>query len=45
MITLRFDNKFKNVRDIHLNYNIDVNITSMWEIFTMNERLKDKRIQ
>ena len=43
MITLRFDYKVKNVRDIHFNYNIDVNITSIWEIFTINERLKGKR--
>ena len=28
MITLRFDFKFNNVRDIHFNYNMDVNITS-----------------
>ena len=38
MITLRFDYKINNVRDIHFNYNIDVNI-----IFKVNERLKGKR--
>ena len=43
MITLRFDYKINNFRDIHFNYNIDVNITSISEIFTMNERLQSKR--
>ena len=43
MITLIFDYKIKNVSDIHFNYNMDANITSMWDTFTLNERLKDKR--
>ena len=42
MTTLRFAYKINNFRDIHFNYNIDVNVTSIWEIFTMNERLKGK---
>ena len=42
MTTFRFDYKINNFRDIHFNYNIDVNVTSIWQIFTMNERLKGK---
>ena len=36
MRTLRFDYKINNIVDMHFNYNIDVNITSIWEIFTKN---------
>ena len=43
MIYFRFEYKIKNVSDIHFNYNMDANTTSMWEISTMNERLKDIR--
>ena len=43
MTTFRFDYKINNFRETHFNYNIDTNITSIWEIFTINELLKDKR--
>ena len=43
MITLRFFYIINNFRDIHFNYNIEINITSGYEIFTMNEKLKGTR--
>ena len=41
MTTFRFNYKINNFRDIHFNYNIDVNI--LGKILTMYERLKGKR--
>ena len=43
MISFRFEYKIKKVSDIHFNYNMNAIITSIWEIYTMNERLKGKR--
>ena len=38
-----FDYEVNNFGHIHFNYNINVAITSILEIFSMNRRLKCKR--